>query len=161
MQTSKIRLPGLALLLSLLVLLSITVCAQQERSVAGISTKAEPPQVGLRVLRIQYGTPAEEAGLQFMDVICRYGNYKIVDASSYFAALEAYEKFPDSKVEMVYWHNREQVVTWVKAGRLGIEFNEYSAVAYQLDVLMQRLNATIELSDYFVESQVAAGNAAA
>ena len=157
MQTSKINFFGLALLLSLLVLLSMTVCAQQDRSVAGISTKAEPPRVGLRVIRTEYGTPAEEAGLQFMDVISRYGNYQIVDASSYFTALEAYEKFPDAKVEMVYWHNREQVVTWVKAGRLGIEFNEYSVVAYQLDGLMQLLDLTIEAPDYFVESQVAAG----
>jgi tetratricopeptide (TPR) repeat protein len=154
MHRSKIRVFGLALLL---VLLSINVCAQQERSIAGISTKEEPPKVGLRVTKVEYGTPAHEAGLQQMDVICRYGNHQIVDAASYFAAREAYDKFPESKVEIVYWHFRERVATWIKPGRLGIEFNEYSAVAYQLDGLMQSLNMTIELPDYFVESQVAAG----
>ena len=131
--------------------------AQQERSVAGITTREEPPKVGLRVLKVELGSVAEEAGLQSMDVIARYGNYQIVDASTYFIAREAYEKFPESKVEIIYWHGRERVVTWVKPGRLGMEFNEYGMVAYQLDSLMQKLNITIETPDYFIDTQTAKG----
>jgi tetratricopeptide (TPR) repeat protein len=153
----KIKVFRLALFLSPLLLLSVNVSAQQERTVAGISTKEEPPKVGLRVLTVEPGTPAEEAGLQYMDVISKYGDYQIVDASSYFVAREAYAELPESKVILVYWHGRERVATWVKPGRLGIEFNEYSVVAYQLDSVMQRLNTMIELPDYYVESQVAAG----
>ena len=107
-----------ALFLSSSVLLSINASAQQERSVAGVNNREEAPKVGLRVLKVEFATPADEAGLQFMDLISKYGNYQIVDASSYFAAREAYAKAPDSKVEMVYWHNGERVATWVKPGRL-------------------------------------------
>jgi len=157
MHRLKIKVIKLALFLSALLLLSMNVSAQQERTVAGISTNEVPPQVGLRVLKVEPGTPAEEAGLQYMDVISKYGDYQIVDASSYFAAREAYAEFLESKVVLVYWHGRERVATQVKPGRLGIEFNEYNVVAYKIDSLMQALNVLIELPDYYVESQIAAG----
>ena len=139
------------LLLSLTAWLSINGGAQQERSVAGATTKEEPPKAGLRVLKV-LGNPAAEAGLQTMDVVSRYGNYQIVDAASYFAAREAYEKFPQSKVEIVYWHNRERVATWVTPGRLNIEFNEYGAVAYQLGALIKSLDIQLTLPAYWVDS---------
>jgi tetratricopeptide (TPR) repeat protein len=152
----KIKIFALALLLSASVL-SANLHAQQERSVAGNSAAEQPPKVGLRVTEVLSGSPAEQAGLQPMDVLSRYGQYEIVDAASYFTAREEFEKSPESKVEIVYWRSRERLTTWIKPGRLGINFNEYSAAAYQLDSLMQRLTAMIELPDYFVESQLASG----
>ena len=144
------------LLFAATALLSMNISAQQERSVAGVTTKEEPPKTGLRVLKV-LGDPAEEAGMQSMDVISRYGNYQIVDASSYFAAREAYEKFPQSKVEVIYWHNRERVATWVKPGRLNIEFNEYGAVAYHLGALIKNLDSMIALPPYWVDQQTGKG----
>lgn len=143
--------------LALSLLLSISVVAQSERSVAGTSTNLEPPKVGLRVTEVVAGTPAQEAGLQPMDVLSRYGRHEIVDAASYFRARETYEEFSESKVEIVYWRGRERIATWVKPGRLGIEFNEYGAVAYQLDSLMQKLNVLIAAPEYFIAGEIAKG----
>jgi tetratricopeptide (TPR) repeat protein len=157
MHRLKIKVFKLSLFLSPLLLLSVNVSAQQERTVAGISTNEVPPHVGLRVMKVEPGTLAEEVGLQYMDVISKYGDHQIVDASSYFAAREAYAAVPDSKIVLVYWHGRERVATQVKPGSLGIEFDEYNVVAYKIDSLMQRLNVLIELPDYYRESQIAAG----
>ena len=144
-------------LLAVSLLLSISVVAQTERSVAGISTKLEPPKAGLRVTEVVAGTPAEEAGLQPMDVLTRYGNQEIVDAASYFKARETYEEFPESKVEIVYWRARERISTWVNPGRLGIEFNEYGAFAYQLESLMEKLHVMIAGPEYFIATETAKG----
>ena len=147
----RINLRMKLLLLFALIFLAAPVPAQpapQERAIAGVTTREEPPKVGLKVLSVEPMSVAEEAGLQKGDVIARYGKYQIVDAVTYLRAREANEKFPELKVEIVYWHNRERVTTWVKPGRLGMEFNEYGAVANQLASLMQKLNNTIELPGY-------------
>ena len=157
MQLSKIDFLIRTFVLAVTMLLATSVVAQTERSVAGVSTKLEPPKVGLRVTEVVADTPAEEAGLQTMDVLSRYGSHEIVDAASYFRAREAYEEFSESKVEIVYWRGRERIATWVKPGRLGIEFNEYSAVAYDLDSLMQKLNVLIAAPEYFIAGEIAKG----
>jgi tetratricopeptide (TPR) repeat protein len=157
MQLSKIDFLMRPFVLAVSMLLAISVVAQTERSIAGVSTKLEPPKVGLRVTEVVPGSVAEEAGLQTMDVLSQYGSHEIVDAASYFRAREAYQEFSESKVAMVYWRGRERIATWVKPGRLGIEFNEYGAVAYDLDSLMQKLNALIALPEYFVAGEIAKG----
>ena len=87
----KLNIFTINLLLIGLALATMSARAQTESALAGVSTKEEPPKVGLRVLSVEPGGRGDEVGLQTMDVIARYGNFEIVDASSYFAAREAYE----------------------------------------------------------------------
>jgi len=150
------RFKFLIFVLSVSALLSINGTAQ-ERPAAGTSSNEQPPKVGLRITEVKAGSTAEEAGLQPMDVISRYGRYQIVDASSYFVAREAYEKFSASRVEIVCWRGPERIAIRVMPGRLGIEFDEYGQAAYHLGALMQSLTSHIELPPYWVESETAKG----
>ena len=104
------RFKFLIFVLSVSALLSINGTAQ-ERPAAGTSSNEQPPKVGLRITEVKAGSTAEEAGLQPMDVISRYGRYQIVDASSYFVAREAYEKFSASRVEIVCWRGPERIAS--------------------------------------------------
>jgi tetratricopeptide (TPR) repeat protein len=141
------------LLLLTVFLLSINVAAQQDSPVAGAG---EPPKVGLRLLEVLAGSPASSAGLQPMDMISKYGDFAIVDAASYFAARDAHQRSPNAKVEIVYWRGRQRMTSIIPPGRMGIKFNEYNPVNYQLDSLMQKLNILIEAPS-FSEGQLAAG----
>lgn len=85
------------------MLRSVEVSAQQTSATARDTTSERPPQVGLRVLEVNQGSPADKAGLKPMDTIVKYGDFAIVDSASYFAARDVYEKSPDSKVALVYW----------------------------------------------------------
>ena len=137
------------------IFLSINVAAQQERSNSTVD--AEPPKVGLRVLEVLAGSPAAAAGLQSMDIITQYGDSQVVDAASYFAARDAYQRSRGAGVEIVYWRGRQRMRSIIRPGRMGIQFNEYNSVSYQLDSLMQKLNILIEAPDYVSEVQVAKG----
>jgi tetratricopeptide (TPR) repeat protein len=83
-----------------------------------------------------------------MDVIFRYGDFEIVDDASYFAARETYENGREAEIPIVVWREGKAVRTTVEPGRLGIESNEYSPVAYQFSSLMMRLDAQREIPEY-------------
>jgi tetratricopeptide (TPR) repeat protein len=141
------------LLLLTVLLISINVSAQQDRPIPD-GGAGEPPKVGLRVLDVLAGSPAASAGLQSLDIISKYGDSAVVDAASYFAARDAHQRSPRAKVEIVYWRGRQKMTSIIAPGRMGIKFNEYNPVNYQLDSLMQRLNILIEAPG-FSEGQVA------
>jgi tetratricopeptide (TPR) repeat protein len=112
-----------------------------------------PPEVGLRVLTVEYGSSAQDAGLQKSDLIVKYGDYPIVDTASYFVARDAYEKHPpETRVQLVYWHYRDKVVASVSPGRLGIEFTDHGQVAYQLDAWIKQLQINDEIPSYYPPS---------
>src|SRR5436190_16587695 len=92
------------------LLISINAFAQQDRPVAD-SSAGEPPKVGLRVLEVLAGSPAASVGLQSMDVISKYSDFAVVDAASYFAARDAHQKSPTTKVEIVYWRGRQRMTS--------------------------------------------------
>src|SRR5438874_1796901 len=104
-------------LVQLLIAFSATTLAQERPARAG-STPQTPSPVGLRVLKIQEGSPAELAGLQSMDLIAKYGDVSVVDGASYFAARAKYENSAAAKVELVFRHGREQKTVLVPPGRL-------------------------------------------
>ena len=143
------------LLLAATIFLSINVAGQQKRSNSTVD--ADPPKVGLRVLEVLAGSPAAAAGLQSMDIITQYGESPVVDAASYFAARDAYQKSRGAEVEIAYWRGRQRLTSIIRPGRMGIQFNEYNPVGYQIDSLMQTLNMLIEAPDYISEVQVAKG----
>jgi tetratricopeptide (TPR) repeat protein len=140
------------LLLLALLLTSINIAAQQDRPVAD-SSAGEPPKVGLRVLDVLAGSPAASAGLQPMDMISKYGDLAVVDAASYFVARDSHQRSGFVKVEIVFWRGRQRMTALISSGRMGIKFNEYNPVNYQLDSLMQKLNVLIEAPS-FSEGQV-------
>jgi tetratricopeptide (TPR) repeat protein len=155
---SRLRLVLIFGLLALsLVFVSCATKAQQTISVAGLTTEENPPRVGLRVLNVHDGSVGSEAGLKAMDIISKYGDFAIVDSASYFAARDAYEKYPAAKVEMVYWRGRQRVAIQVSSGRLGIEFNEYNPVAYELGVFINELDLTLQDPEYVREAKIAKG----
>ena len=144
LRTIKLRLTFF--LVQLLIAFCATTLAQ-EKSAPAASAPQTPSQVGLRVLKVHEGSAAEVAGLQRMDVISKYGEVSVADGASYFAARATYEKSAASKVELVFWHGREQKAVLVPPGRLGVEFNEYGEVAYKLDSLMMELNVSMDCTD--------------
>lgn len=110
--------------------------------------KERPSGKGLRITEVHEGSPAQRAGLKRMDVIVRYGDFEIVDEASYFAAREAYENRREPEIPIVVWRHGKAVKTTVRPGRLGIESNEYSAVAYQFLSLMMQLDTQQEIPEY-------------
>ena len=126
-----------------------SVSARRPASLLKLSAEQNPPQVGLRVLSVFDGSPARRVGLRNMDLISRYGDHEIVDAATYFTAREEYEKHPDSQVQVIFWRGREAMTVSVPPGKIGIEFNEYSATKYQFDSLMEAFNVKQSLPEYF------------
>src|SRR2546425_5865420 len=139
--------PRLTFFLGQLLIAFCATTLAQERLAPPGSVPQTPSQVGLRVLKVQEGSAAEVAGLQSMDVISKYGEVSVVDGASYFAARATYEKSAAAKVELVFWHWREQKTVLVPPGRLGFEFNEYGEVAYKLDSLMMALNMSMDCTE--------------
>ena len=103
---------------------------------------------GLRITEVHEGSPAQSAGLKPMDVIFRYGEFEIVDDASYFAARDAYENGREREIPIVVWSNGKAVRTTVPPGKLGIETNEYSPVAYKFSSLMMDLDVQQEVPEY-------------
>lgn len=142
------------LLLLALFITSTSACssllarATQLRGSQESSTAQAPfPGRGLRITEIHPGGPAEQAGLERLDLIVRYGEFEVVDKSSFYVAREAYEN-RKSEIPIVFWRNAKALKTTIPPGRLGIESNEYSPVAYQFDSLMMNLDVLKGLPEY-------------
>ena len=106
------------------------------------------PYVGCRVIKVIPDTPAERAGIQVMDLLSKYGEFTVVDHSTYYKAREAYSKNPKVKIPVEFWRGGERIVIRVFPGRLGIRTNEYGSVAYQLNSAMMHVDAIKNLPDY-------------
>ena len=108
---------------------------------------------GLRIIEVYPGSPADRAGLKFMDVIFRYGEFEIVDHASYFVARDAYEKSPEATVDIMVWHDGKVIKKTVESGRLGVETNEYNAVHYDFTSLMDSVNSMRAVPEYMRERE--------
>src|SRR2546430_17471835 len=134
---SVCRLATLKSFVLVLVMLgAIEAFAEQSQSIADVTARDEPPKVGLRVLKVYDGSPAHDVGLKSMDMIVKYGDFAIVDSASYFVAREAMEKFPNSKVEVVYWRGGGRVSEKGSSGGPGIDLHDNSTLASNTDSLM-------------------------
>jgi hypothetical protein len=102
----------------------------------------------LRITEVTPGGAAERAGLKTMDVVFRYGDFEILDDASFFAARDTYENSRESEIPVVVWRGGQAVKTMVPPGRLGIESNEYSPVAYQFDSLMMKLDVQRQIPEF-------------
>lgn len=111
-------------------------------------SERQPPTRGIRVLGIIPGGQAEQVGLQPMDTLSRYGKFTVVDDSTYFKAREAYLKKPDVKVELEIWRGRTRLTFRVFPGKLDIYMNEYNAVEYEFDSLIERVDVMHEIPAY-------------
>jgi hypothetical protein len=103
---------------------------------------------GIRITEVWVGTPAARAGLKPMDLIFRYGDFEIVDDASFFAARDTYENGRDREIPLLIWRDGKALKIEVPPGRLGIQSNEYSPVAYQFSSLMMRLDAQQQIPEY-------------
>jgi tetratricopeptide (TPR) repeat protein len=103
---------------------------------------------GLRILVVNEASPAQRAGLKPMDVIFRYGDVEVVDDASFFAARDAGENSREPEIPIVVFRSGHALQISVERGRLGIESNEYSPVAYQLSSLIMSINAQLQIPEY-------------
>jgi tetratricopeptide (TPR) repeat protein len=141
------------LLLALLIT-STSACSSLLARAAQLRGSQEPANIqarfsgkGMRITAVHPDSLAEHAGLKPMDVIFRYGDFEVVDEASYFAAREAYQNIRNSRIPLAVWRDGKPVSIRVEPGRLGIESNEYSPVAYQFLSLMMQLDAQREVAD--------------
>jgi hypothetical protein len=128
---------------ALTALCAQTLSAQEE---GGYVRKV--PFVGCRVIKVTPGGQAERGGVQVMDLLSKYGEYTVVDHSTYYKAREAYLKNPSVKIPVEFWRGHEKIVINVFPGRLGVDTNEYNPVAYQFDSAMMHVDTTKNLPEY-------------
>lgn len=108
----------------------------------------EPPKLGVRIIKVTPEGQLERAGIQVMDLLSKYGKFKVIDHSTYYKAREFYLKTPDEKVKVQFWRGRTPITIELLPGTLGGSTNEYNVVAYQLDSAMMRVNALKEIAEY-------------
>ena len=139
------------LLLSLLVI-SASGCssfaARNSRSRGPDDLNVRFSGKGLRIMKVNQGGAAEQAGLKPMDIIFRYGDFELVDDASYFAARDAYEQRRDSQVSLAVWRGDKALKMMVATGKLGIESNEYNPVTDQFRSLMYEFDGQREIPEY-------------
>ena len=142
-----VRISRLLLLCLFAALLPSALACGQSPQFTEPADGSQNPGRGLRILQVHKDGKAERIGIQPMDLLARYGKFDIIDKSSYFKAREAYGGSGD-RVEIEVWRGRARLKTFVLPGNLDIETNEYNPVAYQLDSLMQRLDAEGQIAEY-------------
>lgn len=152
MHSEKKLSPHRALLILCLLMTATGACSSFRARAAQVRGSQEAKirfqGKGLRILEVNEGSPAQKAGLKPMDIIFRYGDFDVVDDASYFAARDAYENGSAAEISIVVLRNGKALKTNVEPGRLGIESNEYSPVAYQLSSLMMSVNVQQEIPEY-------------
>jgi tetratricopeptide (TPR) repeat protein len=147
-KTSPVKLMLVLFLLGLTTPGCSAVLGRQSQALNSSAAAGQPPNVGLRILKVYAGGFAQNAGLQPMDLLSRYGDFQIVDHASYFAARDACEKTPKQDVQIEVWRGRERMTATVLPGRLGMETNEYNRVSYSFHSLMDRVNALAQIPRY-------------
>jgi tetratricopeptide (TPR) repeat protein len=130
-----------------LVLSPVEGSAQEVGPNTRDASSEKPPRVGLRVLEVAEGSPAQKAGLQPRDVIVKFGDFAVVDFASYFGARDVAEKSRAAKVAVVYWRGRERIETLMAGARLGIRFNDYNPVADELGIFITEFTSTLGASE--------------
>lgn len=103
---------------------------------------------GIQITEVWEDSAAERAGLKPMDVIFRYGDSEIVDDASFFAARNAHENSREREIPIAIWRDGKAFKVSVSPGRLGIQSNEYSLVAYQFSSLMKGLDLQQQVPEY-------------
>jgi hypothetical protein len=135
----------------LLLMALITNCASshtQQRLSDLPEGNLEPPKVGVRVIEVDPGGQLDNAGIQVMDLLSKYGKFEVVDHSTYYKAREFYLRTPHKRVKVQFWRGRVPMMIEVLPGTIGGSTNEYSAIAYQLDSAMMKVNALNQVSDF-------------
>jgi|GEM_PF-1798236 len=153
MRISKTFSRNLTLLILCLLLAGSAGCSSLLARASQSDTPKEvsvprPPSRGLRIIDIYPGGEAERAGLERMDLIFRYGDHEIIDDASFYAARDVYETSGASKIAIQVWRNNKALKFQVAPGRLGIDSNEYSPVAYQFSATLDKLDAQRAISEY-------------
>jgi membrane-associated protease RseP (regulator of RpoE activity) len=97
------------------------------------------PLVGLSITSIDDGSPAMMAGLQVGDIVVQYGETKVLDTASFFAAQEAYAKTPSSNIVLGVVRNGSRINASVPSGRIGFFSEENNPVMLQFYVLMNNI----------------------
>jgi hypothetical protein len=108
----------------------------------------EPPKLGVRVIEIIPDGQAEAAGVQTMDLLAKYGKFKVVDHSTYYKAREFYLRTPKEKVKVVFWRGRSPYTIEVLPGYIGMDTNEYNAAGYQLDAVIKHAEVMDHVPEY-------------
>jgi tetratricopeptide (TPR) repeat protein len=150
MHNSKPSSRYTAVVVSLLIIFSVCSRVAAQTRPAGTPQDSRPayPGKGLRLIKVNYGSPAERAGLKPMDVLLHYGDFAIVDDASFFAARDTYEHGSETQISIDVWREGKVLRMMVPPGRLGMETNEYNAVAYQLGALLDTLDMHREIPEY-------------
>lgn len=150
---SKISYPRRCSFLRFCLLLTIVVtsCASlraQPRQMQMPALNREPPKLGVRIIEITPDGQLEKAGIQVMDLLSKYGKFKVIDHSTYYKAREFYLKTPAEKVKVQFWRGRTPMTIELLPGTIGGSTNEYNVVAYQLDSAMMHVNTLKEVSEF-------------
>jgi len=131
-----------------IVLASCTlVCAQPLRAQTP-GDEPKIPRIGLRVIEVVPGGPAEHGGVQRMDMLAKYGKFRVIDHSSYYKAREFYLKNPKVKVPLEFWRAGKPFLVHVYPGWVGMNTNEYNPVAYQLDSVINSFEGLENIAEY-------------
>lgn len=113
-----------------------------------LTADQNPPRQGVRVIEVEPQGHADRAGIQVMDLLTRYGEFTVTDYSTYFKARDAHLKQPDKKVQLELWRGRTRFTVSVFPNWLGMDINEFSPVAYQLDAVLKGLAMDQGIPDY-------------
>ncbi len=144
------------LLLLLLLLTTNSACSAFLTRAAQLrgsqNLKLVFPGKGLRITEVFEGA-ADRAGLKQMDVIFRYGDFEVLDSSSFYVARDAYQNRGVSEVPIVVWRDGKALKLKVEPGPLGVDTNEYSQVAYQLDAVLTSLDAPQRIPEYMRDGE--------
>ena len=117
------------------------------------TSNRNPPDKGLRVTRVYADSPAQGAGIQNMDVITRYGEFKIVDDASFFAAKNHYEAAKVPTVEIEVWRGIFSMTAKVRPGWLGVDSTDNDKVSQEFMKQITRLNTLHELPEYMMDRE--------
>jgi tetratricopeptide (TPR) repeat protein len=146
MLTIGVRLKRYTQMLFLLSLICATTCSLATAQ-AEMPNQEAPPSRGLRVLRFDEGSEAERIGMQSMDLLARMGDFPVTDESTFFRAKEAYSR-STKPFEIVYWRGRQRMTATVRSSTLGIYFNEYSGLVYELEARIKHVTLLREIPEY-------------
>lgn len=133
--------------LNIVVATCVLMCAQ---SLSAQTPQDAPkfPGVGLRVIEVVPRGPAESGGVQRMDMLAKYGKFRVIDHSSYYKAREFYLKDRKVKVPLEFWRAGNRFIVHVYPGWVGMNTNEYNPLAYQLDAVINSFEGLENIAEY-------------
>jgi tetratricopeptide (TPR) repeat protein len=146
--------------LFLFTLIATTGCLRisgQEPSIEKVNNaRRERPTVGLEIMNVWKGGTAYGAGLKSMDILLKYGDFKIVDDSSFFKARDAYEE-KDESPELVVWRNGDVYKVKIAPGKLGMDAIDCNNTQLHFHAYIDQVNAIREMEKEVVEREISQG----